>query len=222
MDTVEETLERWCKKDRVSYHVASKLKAKLFPLLEEAHRKLGYRFDKAVIEHAKGSEVRLYNSAMLVSLLHDKMKPSDFSIEERRMLTLHLEYLPSIEGYLASQINFLVFTLIANGHDLYSTRKGDYTKSLKDIEEVNLAFKLKFVREHGFGRLIANKVDTTLRNSIAHLFYEITEDGTIEIGKKKIPKAQYVKLYHDIRNISFALHYITRLYYTRFATSPAS
>ena len=39
--------------------------------------------------------------------------------------------------FFATQINFLIFTLIANGHDLYSTLGRKYAKSLGDIEEVN-------------------------------------------------------------------------------------
>lgn len=210
-------LEKWCKKEELDYQLASKLKAKIFPLLEEAHQRLEYRFDKAFLEQRKGTEIRLANSKTIILLLK-KMRPHFFSIKEQKIITLHLEYLTLVEGLFATQVNFLIFTLIANGHDLYSTRKGDYVKTLGDIEEVNLAFKLKFLGEHGFRKLIAKKVDIKLRNSVAHLFYEINENGTMKVGKKRITQVDYDKLYDDLRNVSYSLHLINLLYYRRFSS----
>jgi len=216
----DEILERLCKKEEVECQTARKLKAKIFPLLEEAHMKLGYRFDKAFFEQRKGMEIRLANSKTILLLLR-RLKPQFFSINERTIISLHLEYLMVVEGLFTSEINFLIFTLIANGHDLYSTQKGKYVKTLSDIEEVNLGFKLKFLREHEFDTLIANKVDIKLRNSVAHLFYEINENGTIIIRKRKIAKKDYERLYVDLRNISYSLHLINLVYYRRFAAVKA-
>ena len=217
MDNDDEILEKWCKKEELDYPLAIKLKAKIFPLLEEAHQRLGYRFNKAFLEQRKGTEIRQDNSKILFLLLR-KLEPSSFSVKERAIITLHLEYLTLVEGLFATQINFLIFSLIANGHDLYSTRKGNYVRTLGDIEEVNLAFKLKFLGEHGFKKLITNKVDVKLRNSVAHLFYEINENGIMKVGKKRITQEDYGKLYDDLRNVSYSLHNINRLYYRRFAS----
>lgn len=216
MDNDDKILEKWCKEEQVNYQLASKLKAKIFPLLEGAHQKLGYRFDKAFVEQRKGTQIRIDNSKTILSLLHKKLKPQFFSIEERAAITLHLEYLTLVEGLFATEINFLIFILIANGHDLYSTRKGNYVKTLGDIEEVNLTFRLKFLREHGF-RMGTNRVGVKLRNSVAHLFYEIDKSGTIKVGRKRITQAEYSKLYDDLRNVSYGLHLINLLYYKRFA-----
>jgi len=188
----------------------------IFPLLEEAHRRLGHRFDKAIIEHRKGTQIRIDNSRRIFLLLR-KLKPEDFSIEEGAgAITLHLEYLTLVEGLFATQINFLIFTLIANGHDLYSTRKGRYVRNIADIEEVNLAFRLRFLREHGF-EIVANGVDIQLRNGVAHLFYEIYSSGTIKVGKKRITQAEYDRLYEKLRNVSYALDLVNLIYYRRFA-----
>lgn len=217
MNNDDEILEKWCKEEELDYQLASKLKAKIFPLLEEAHQRLRYRFDKAFLEQRKGTEIRHANSKILILLLK-KLRPQFFSIKERAAISLHLEYLTLVEGLFATQINFLIFILIANGHDLYSTRKGNYVKTLGDIEEVNLAFKLKFLGEHGFGKLIANKVNIKLRNSVAHLFYEIDENGTMKLGKRRITQEDYSKLYDDLRMVSHSLHLINLLYYRRFAS----
>lgn len=220
MNSDDKILKRLCKKEEVDYQLARKLKVKIFPLLEEAHRRLGYHFDKAFLEQRKGMEIRLANSRMILLLLK-KLRPQDFSVKERVIIALHFEYLMLVEGLFATEIDFIIFILIANGHDLYSTRKGKCVKTLGDIEEVNLGFKLRFLREHGFGTLIANKVDIKLRNSVAHLFYEIGENGTIKIRKRKIAKKDYERLYVDLRNASYSLHLINLTYYRRFATVKA-
>ncbi len=215
MDNDDIILEKMCKEEEIDYHLAGKLKEKILPLLEEAHQKLGDDFDKVLNEQRKGTDIRLANSKRILLLLK-KIKPSSSSIEERAVITLHLEYLMLVEGLFATEINFLIFILIANGHDFYSTRKGRYAKNVADIEEENLAFKLKFLREHGF-EMVTNKVDIKLRNSIAHLFYEIDDKGSLRIEKKTITKEHYSKLYAELRNVSFSLHLIYFLYYRRFA-----
>jgi len=216
MDNDDEILEKWCKEEEVDYQLASELKAKIFPLLEEAHRRLEYRFDKAFLEQRKGMDIRLTNSKTILLLLA-KLRPEYFSIKERRVITLHLEYLTLVEGLLATQINFLIFSLIANGHRLSSNGRGNYVKTLSEIEKVNFVSRLKFLRKHGFRKLIVNRIDIKLRNSVAHLFYEISEDGTIKIGEKRITPEDYDKLYDDLRNISYSLYLIDLLYYRRFA-----
>jgi len=213
-DNDDEILEKRCEEEKVDYQLASKLKAKIFPLLEVARQRLGYRFDKAFLEQRKGMEIRLANSKTIMLLLA-RLKPRFFSIKEQRVITLHLEFLTLVEGFFVTQINFLIFILIANGHDLYSFRKGDYVKTIGDIEEVNLAFKLKFLEEHGFRKLIANKA-LKLRNSVAHLFYEINENGTMKVDKKRITQDDYDKMCDDLRNVAYSLHLISWLYYQRF------
>jgi len=185
-------------------------------LLEVARQRLRYRFDKAFLEQRKGMEIRLANSKTIMLLLA-RLKPRFFSIKEQRVITLHLEFLTLVEGFFVTQINFLIFILIANGYDLYPTRKEKNVKTLGDIEKENLAFKLKFLAEHGFRKLIANKA-RKLRNSVAHLFYEINEDGTMKVGKKRITQADYDKIYDDLRNVAKSLHLISLLYYKRFAS----
>lgn len=215
MNKDDELLKDWCKKEELDFKLAKKLKAKIFPLLEEAHKKLGYKFDKAYGEQRKGTEIRHDNTIVVFGLLQ-KLNPKALSKTEKWAITLHLEYLTLVEGVFSTQINFLIFILVANGHDLYSTRKGDYVKTLKDIEEVNLGFKLKFLKEHGFANLISNKVDTKLRNSIAHLFYEVDEKDNLKVGNRLVSHNQYSNAYTNLRHVSHSLHLINLLYYKRF------
>src|SRR3990170_8583591 len=103
----DEILEKLCKEREVDYQIAKELKAKIFPLLDEAHRRNGYRFNKALVEQNKGMVIRLANSAMNLLLLK-KLSPQDFPVKERKIFALHLEFLTLFEGFLATQINFLV------------------------------------------------------------------------------------------------------------------
>ena len=215
MDNDDKILEKWCKEEELDYHLASELKEKIFPILEDAHQKLGDAFDKALYEERKEVDIRLANSKRIILLLK-KMKAPSFSIEERYVVSLHLEYLMLVEGLFAAEINLLIFILMANGHDLYSAWKGRYAKTLGDIEEENLAFKLRFLKEHGF-EIITNKVDIKLRNSVAHLSYEIDDKGILKIGKRTVTEEDYSKLYDELRNVSYSLHLVYVLYYKRFA-----
>ena len=214
MNNDDKILERQCKEAEIDYQLASKLKTKIFPLHEEARKRLGYRFDKAFIEHIKGTKLRRDNSKRILLLLHKKLNHRLFSPEELAVIGLHLEYLTLVEGIFAPEINFLIFLLIANGNP-YSTRKGNNVKTLSDIEKVSLTNRLKFLGKHGFKKLIVKKA-VKLRNSVAHLFYEIDENGTIKVGNKTITQEEYGKLYDDLRNVSYALHLISLLYYKRF------
>jgi len=215
-------LESLCEKENVDYQLARKLKERIFPLLEEAHRRVGYRFDKAFLEQKGGMDIRFANSRTILLLLK-KLRPQDFSAEEQKAISLHLEFLTLFEGIYATQINFLTFILIANGHNLNSTKKGTYAKTLGDIEELALAKKLRFSRKHGFRKLIGNKDDARkLRNSIAHLFYQIDANGTIKVEGKSITQDGYDKLYNDLRNISYSIQMVNQLYYKRFASFPPS
>lgn len=156
MSNYDEILKTLCEKEDVDYHLAGKLKEKIFPLLEEAHRRIGYRFDKAFLEQKRGMDIRFANSRMILLLLR-KLKPQEFSVEERKAISLHLEFLTLFEGLFATQINFLTFILIANGHNLRSARKATYVKTLGDIEKLSFAKKLRFLKKHDFEKLIGNR-----------------------------------------------------------------
>lgn len=212
----DEILEKRCKEQEVEYQIAKELKAEIFPLLDEAHRRKGYRFDKTFSEQNKGMALRLMNSEIIMLLLR-KLNQS-FSIEEEKIIRLHLEFIALFEGYFATQINFLTFALIANDHNLMW--RGKAVETLNDIEKVSLSSKLDFLKRHGFKELITDKVDTKLRNSVAHLFYDISKSDVITVGGETISEAEYNKRYDDFRNIAYSLWLITRIYYSKFASFP--
>lgn len=209
-------LRKWCIEEEVDYSLACKIKSKIFPLLESAHKKLGYRFDKAIAEQIDGTRIRFENIKRIAVLLNKiEVTPNlEVSPEERAANFLHLLYLPMVEGPFSAGVNFVIFTLIANGHDLYVPWKNKYAKSFSDIESVSLSMRLKFLREHKLG-IISNKCKINLRNSIAHLFYRMKENGATYVGKEKI---DFHSVYKNLMHAAHSVNLIFRLYYRRFQT----
>jgi len=222
LDNDDLLLEKWCEEWEVPYSFARRLKGTVFPLLEGAHDKIGFRFDKALIEQKEGTDRRLANSRRIMLLLK-KLNLQDFSTDERKAISLHLEYITTVEGFLAPEINFLIFLIIANGHDFRITQDGKCAKTLRAIEKSKFSKKMVFLGKHGFKELSKNK-DTilSLRNSAAHLFYEIEADGTVKVEQRKTTEDNYAKLYDYLRNVAISLHLLTGLYYRRFASFPIS
>jgi hypothetical protein len=103
-------------------------------LKEEAHRRFGDEFNKHYYEHRRGTDIRWENIKTLV-LLFEKLKAVKevFVLKEKAVITLILQYLPIVEGAFSSEINFLIFTLISNGHDFYVS--GEYVEFLTSIEK---------------------------------------------------------------------------------------
>jgi hypothetical protein len=216
----EEILKIWCEGDKIDYEIVKILKEKIYPLLENAHKIQGDSFDRALLEQKIGTEIRLNNSANLVNILHRKLDPNKFSKKDVKTLSLHLEFLPLVEGFFAIQINFLIFVLIADNHDFYLTRQERYAKSLDEIEGEDIAYKLKFLKNHNFPELSANeKVIRKIRNSAAHLFYEITDEGNFKVNQDEISEKSYNEFYDYLRNIAVGIQNIQNLFYMTHMTS---
>lgn len=213
-------LKKWCIEWEVPYPFAERLKGTVFPLLEGAHNRIGFNFDRIFLEQKEGVELRHENSERIMLLLRNKIVPQNFSAEEREVIGLHLEYMTTVEGFLAPEVNFLIFLIIANGHN-FKIAQDKYAKTMRDIEKSNFSKKMEFLGKHGFRELSKNKDRIlSLRNSAAHLFYKIDKKGGLNVGKNKITRENYDKLYDYLRNTAVSLHLIRLLYYRRFESLP--
>ncbi len=207
----EDLLRKWCDKQELDYTLARDLKEKYFPLLEKAHKRFGDAFDKYFHEHRLGTDIRLDNIKTLV-LLVEKLGAvrQKLSLKEQAVIFLSLQYLPIVEGAFSSEINFLIYTLIVNGYDFEWS--GEKVNSVTTIEKASLSEKIKFLENNGF-EIITAKCDPKLRNSIAHLFYKVKDNGKIYVNGVE----KDISLIHrNLRDISFTMHLIRRLYYRRF------
>ena len=115
------------------------------------------------------------------------------------------EFLWAFEGFYVCRLDLYCLLLIANGHDLFHLIKRKYVSSLKEIGEVDVSTKLKFLDEHGLGTL-DRKQDQRLRNRIAHHDFSLEENGDILIDNQIVDMNSRVSdLYDFIHLINSAL-----------------
>lgn len=220
MDTDNQLLEKWCNEWEVPYSFTVKLKGIFFPLLDGAHTRIGAELDRAFLEQNEGTEIRHDNSKRIMDLLKGKLNPGSFSSRENWAISLHLEYMTLVEGFLAPEINFLVLVINQNGHQ-FEISKEIFAKTMRDIEKASFSKKFEFIGKHGFKELSKRKHEILmLRNSAAHRFYQIDPQGCIIIGAKKTTEEGYAKLYDYLRNVAISLYLIKRIYYKRFEAVP--
>ncbi len=104
--------------------------------------------------------------------------------------------------------------LTANGHNFYSKRKRADVTFLDEIEQEDLACRISFLKKNGFEEVAKNENSIRkLRNSSAHIFYEIDAFGDVQIGEEKITSKTYDEYYDYLRTFAFAVHEIRNLFY---------
>jgi hypothetical protein len=99
-------------------------------------------------------------------------------------------YLGLVESLGNSVIDLIVLLLVANGKDFhiecqYTTPRIKHALSIQDLEteKVPLTTKLNFLRDNDLS-FLASLVDTELRNTVAHLKFEIKNGKVYVRGKK--------------------------------------
>jgi hypothetical protein len=207
-------LKQWCIEQDVDFEIALRLTTKILALIDKAHSILGNLFDNILMRDIKGTAQRQINIAFLL-LTHRKLVPilQKLTPKELTALSLHNQILPIMEGILLPEINFLIYTIINNGKDFYHTYLRKNVTSLDDIETASLSSRLEFLKKNEF-EYISQKVDVKFRNSIAHMFYKIKEDGSFYINNHKYDTE---KIYRDIRSIAYSIHFAKKLYYRIFS-----
>ena len=75
-------------------------------------------------------------------------------------------------------VQSIAFISMANGHDIYDPQRMKFVKSYKDLDKVSLFVKLQFIEEHGF-KYLTEIYNRKLRNCIAHLKFNLNDDGSI-------------------------------------------
>lgn len=215
MENEDKILEEWCKESSLNYKLALSLKNLMLPLLESAHKNLGYLFDRIYLEQRHGMELRLENSARLLTILK-KIDRKLFSPEEVKVLSIHLEFMPLVEGFYSTQINFLIALLIANGYEFKPFRKGRAVFTIPEIEKVDLSKRLEFLKKQGFPQVVINEhMFRALRNSTAHMFYQVQPDLSVKTGICDLTHDDYLTLYDYLREVSFCLFNVQRLFYKK-------
>jgi hypothetical protein len=89
------------------------------------------------------------------------------------------------EGAYTFCIDFFCSLLIKNGHDLFDPFNKEYVFSFRDIQSVETATKLKFLKCHDL-EIFDRQEDRKLRNKIAHHDFVLDNSGLLKIGGKTV------------------------------------
>ncbi|MDH5447960.1 MAG: hypothetical protein OEY24_06005 [Candidatus Bathyarchaeota archaeon] len=134
------------------------------------------RYVKAI----KTIDVVQYMQKLQISLM-GKEKNED----NRRLLTVIglFRYLGLIESIGAQFVDLLVLLLVANGHEFHVEREHEvprivHATTLRDLRNAFLGPKVRFLERCGLKKT-SKLIDVDLRNSIAHLDFEIDESGKV-------------------------------------------
>ena len=97
-------------------------------------------------------------------------------------------FLGAVESVGNIVVNVLILLVVANGNIFKDKNKKKYTK-MEDFENkkvyVSLGEKLDFLKRHKI-TVINSGIDTELRNSIAHLNFEVKENEIFIRGKPAV------------------------------------
>jgi hypothetical protein len=94
-------------------------------------------------------------------------------------------FLLAFEGAYVSLLDGVCVLLIAKGHDLFDLISRKYVTTPREISDVDISTKFKFLERHGFKMLVRNE-DKRLRNRIAHHDFCLNDKEEILIDHKLI------------------------------------
>ncbi len=93
------------------------------------------------------------------------------------------------ESYYVFCVDYFCSVLVFNGHDLFDLVKRKYVANSKDIDNVDVSTKLKFLEAHNMG-VLTRKKDRKLRNKIAHYDFSIDRFARIKVDRAMIDITQ--------------------------------
>ena len=149
--------------------------------------------DPFKIKIIKASELSKLDTALADILNQSTFDSKKISKKIPSMITLQLanSYLQSVESVGSIFVNYSILLLIGKGIDLHlePDRKHHYTRHAKTLEDIEspflpLSVKIDFLCSNGLD-FFSTWIDSPLRNKLAHLDFEITQQGELLIGKNR-------------------------------------
>jgi len=188
--------------------IENKIKSELMPFLD------GVRTKRASFELFR-QEYSVFIPRLLrgMEIFHFIMQDfGETTIQAKEEIHWLFVYLGLVESLGNSIVDMIVILLVANGRDLHieSLRRVPrirHVTSIKDLEDerVSLGIKLRFLDDNGIKKL-ASIIDSKLRNTIAHLNFDVKEDEIYIRGK---PTKQVIGI--SLRKLMWALKTATGL-----------
>lgn len=103
-------------------------------------------------------------------------------------------YMGLFESSVTNLIDLVLMIFVVNHHDFYVYNNRAYARSLDDLDNASLGEKLAFLNYHDL-RIFSQNLNKDLRNKVAHMDFEVNEDGTISVGQQKFDlRYEIVKL----------------------------
>jgi hypothetical protein len=139
-----------------------------------------------------------------------------FEIQEITHLLIY-EYLLLSEGMLAKQIDLICYLLVESGLKFEYKEKGKmrYTKSILKIQKSYLTNKLTFLDKNNFN-LINKYYNNELRNAIAHINFNIDEEGDVILKNNKISFDDMNKLSKNLLDLVVCINKSFNKYYKEY------
>jgi len=155
-------------------------KIKTISIFETFETHLDPRKMAVIRKHAK--QMRKINS--VYSELLKKISWTSISkTEETLLIIIYTLFLT--EGLLGFGMNMIIYALMLKGHhDIWFEWKQRFVSSFDELFEVRLSVRLKFLEKHEF-EFFSEICPKDIRDTIAHLNFDIGSDGTICIKQKK-------------------------------------
>lgn len=160
-----------------------------------ARRKLFQLFTGASVRHNI-----LWNNREALSAIWKKSRETSDTLKDLKVarvlqelspkaksMSKLLVYLGLVESIGTTLIDLVLMLLIANGEEMHITRGPGikHVSTPKELRKLDLAYKLYFLESHQLG-YFAKLIDRNLRNDIAHLKFEIEENGAIRDSNKNV------------------------------------
>jgi hypothetical protein len=98
-------------------------------------------------------------------------------------------YLWMYESFYTFCVDFFCYLLIRKGHDLFNEFNRRYVFSFDEVQGVNTATKLKFLKCHKL-EIFERPQDRKLRNDIAHHSFVLDTSGVLKVNDKNVDIAE--------------------------------
>jgi hypothetical protein len=93
-------------------------------------------------------------------------------------------YLGIFESSVTNLVDLVLMVFVINHHDFYVYSNRAYARRLDDLDNASLGEKLAFLNYHRL-EVFSQNLNKDLRNKVAHMDFDVNEDGTISVGQQK-------------------------------------
>jgi len=163
--------------------IQKEITKELMPLLDNLRtKKANYELFRRSYEHFKVK----FNRALKYAKLFAKYSGlrADISPSLKDTVYALFSHVVLVESLGNSVLNMIVMLLVANSRDfhIYGGRRIKHVSKIEELDKIPLGDKVYFLRDNDIKEL-TRLVNTTLRNKISHLDFELKEDNIYIEGK---------------------------------------